>query len=71
MTQGNGSDQAAMEYGLEYNPPMNPVTGERNLKEIKTIYMSEIIKISNSQALPLLWLKKKRQTCRRRLQERL
>jgi hypothetical protein len=37
MTQSNGSDQAAMEYGLEYNPPMNGVTGERNLKEAKII----------------------------------
>jgi hypothetical protein len=37
MIQGNGSDQAAMEYGLRYNPPMNGVTGERNLKEAKTI----------------------------------
>ena len=37
MTQGNGSDQTAMEYGLEYNPPMNSVTGERNLKEAKMI----------------------------------
>lgn len=37
MTQGNGSDQAAMEYGLKYNPPMNGVTGERNLKEAKEI----------------------------------
>ena len=37
MTQGNGSDQAAMEYGLRYNPPMDAVTGERNLKEAKMI----------------------------------
>jgi len=37
MTQGNGSDQAAMEYWLKYNPPMNGVTGERNLKEAKVI----------------------------------
>ena len=37
MIQGNGSDQAAMEYGLRYNPPMNSVTGERNLKEAKII----------------------------------
>ena len=37
MTYGKGSDQAAMEYGLEYNPPMNAVTGERNLKEAKMI----------------------------------
>jgi hypothetical protein len=26
-----------MEYGLRYNPPMDAVTGERNLKEAKTI----------------------------------
>ena len=37
MIQGNGSDQASMEYGLRYNPPMNGVTGERNLKEAKMI----------------------------------
>jgi len=37
MTQNNGSDQAAMEYSLKYNPPMNGVTGERNLKEAKKI----------------------------------
>ena len=37
MTYGKGSDQAAMEYGMEYNPPMNGVTGERNLKEAKMI----------------------------------
>lgn len=37
MIQGNGSDQAAMDYGLRYNPPMNGVMGERNLKEAKMI----------------------------------
>ena len=37
MIQGNGSDQASMEYGLRYNPPMDAVTGERNLKEAKMI----------------------------------
>ena len=37
MTQGNGSDQAAMDYGLRYNPPMDVVAGERNLKEAKMI----------------------------------
>jgi hypothetical protein len=37
MTLGNGSDQAAMEYGLRYNPPMDPAVGERNLKETKQI----------------------------------
>lgn len=30
---GNGSDLNAMEYGLQYNPPMKLDVGERNLKE--------------------------------------
>jgi hypothetical protein len=37
MTLSNGSDQAAMEYGLRYNPPMDPAAGQRNLKEAKQI----------------------------------
>ena len=37
MTLGNGSDQATMEYSLRYNPPMDLVVGERNLKEVKQI----------------------------------
>ena len=37
MTLRNGSDQAAMEYGLRYNPPMDPTVGKRNLKEAKQI----------------------------------
>ena len=37
MTMGNGSDQATMEYSLRYNPPMDLVVGERNLKEVKQI----------------------------------
>ena len=37
MTLGNGSDQAAMEYTLKYNPPMDLAAIERNLKEVKQI----------------------------------
>ena len=37
MTTGNGSDRAAMEYSLRYNPPMDRVISERNLKEAKQI----------------------------------
>ena len=37
MASGNGSDQAAMEYTLKYNPPMDLVVIERNLKEVKQI----------------------------------
>jgi hypothetical protein len=37
MTLGNGSDEAALEYTLRYNPPMDLVVGERNLKEAKEI----------------------------------
>ena len=37
MTTGNGSDNASMEYTLEYNPPMDLVVAERNLKEAKQI----------------------------------
>ena len=34
---GNGSDKAALEYTLKYNPPMDFVVAERNLKEAKRI----------------------------------
>ena len=34
---GNGSDKATMEYTLRYNPPMDLVVAERNLKEVKQI----------------------------------
>ena len=37
MTLSNGSDQEALEYTLRYNPPMDLVVGERNLKEAKEI----------------------------------
>ncbi len=37
MYLGNGSDQATLEYSLKYNPPMDPVVAERNLKEVKRI----------------------------------
>ena len=37
MTTGNGSDRAAMEYSLRYNPPMDRVVAARNLKEAKQI----------------------------------
>ena len=37
MNLGNGSDQAALEYTLKYNPPMDFVVAERNLKEVKQI----------------------------------
>ena len=37
MNETNGSDQTALEYTLRYNPPMDPVVGERNLKEAKRI----------------------------------
>ena len=37
MSFGNGSDTAAMEYSLKYNPPMDLVVAERNLKEVKRI----------------------------------
>jgi len=33
----NGSDQFAMEYSWKYNPPMDPATAERNLKDAKQI----------------------------------
>ena len=37
MTTGNRSDRSAMEYSLRYNPPMDRVISERNLKEEKQI----------------------------------
>ena len=37
MILGNGSDQASLEYTLMYNPPMDLVVAERNLKELKQI----------------------------------
>lgn len=37
MTLGSGADQAALEYTLKYNPPMDHGVGERNLKEAKQI----------------------------------
>ena len=37
MKLGNGSDKAALEYTLKYNPPMDLVVAERNLKEAKQI----------------------------------
>ena len=37
MITGNGSDEAAMEYGLRYNPPVDVAVAERTLKETKQI----------------------------------
>ena len=37
MDRGNGSDQASLDYSLKYNPPIDPVVAERNLKEVKGI----------------------------------
>ena len=37
MTMGNGSDQAALEYTLKFNPPMDLAVGQRNLNEAKAI----------------------------------
>lgn len=37
MTFVDGSDKAAMDYTLKYNPPMDFVVIERNLKEVKQI----------------------------------
>jgi hypothetical protein len=37
MTFRNGSNKAALEYTLRYNPPMNLAVAERNLKEAKQI----------------------------------
>tara|TARA_B100000315_G_C14446389_1_gene527003 strand:+ start:89 stop:1021 length:933 start_codon:yes stop_codon:yes gene_type:complete len=37
MTSGNGSDQAALDYTLKFNPPIDVRVGERNLKEAKQI----------------------------------
>ena len=37
MNESNGSDQEALDYSLRYNPPMDPILGERNLKEAQQI----------------------------------
>jgi len=37
MMLGNGSDKAAMEYTLKYNPPMDLTAAKTNLKEIKQV----------------------------------
>ena len=37
MKPGNGSDSASLEYTFKYNPPMDHVIAERNLKEFKRI----------------------------------
>jgi hypothetical protein len=37
MNETNGSDQTALDYTLKYNPPMDHVVAERNLKEAKQI----------------------------------
>jgi hypothetical protein len=37
MTQGNGSDQATMQYTLKYNPPMDLAVAKTNLREIKQV----------------------------------
>jgi|TARA_B110000263_G_C15276276_1_gene496050 hypothetical protein len=37
MNEDNGSDQKALDYSLKYNPPMDPILGERNLKEAQQI----------------------------------
>ena len=37
MNVGNGSDKAAMDYTLKYNPPMDMAEIERKLKEVKQI----------------------------------
>jgi hypothetical protein len=37
MNENNGSDQKTLDYSLKYNPPMDPILGERNLKEAKQI----------------------------------
>ena len=37
MMLGNGSDKAAMEYTLKYNPPMDLTVAKTNLKEIKQV----------------------------------
>ena len=37
METNNGSDEAALDYSFAYNPPMNPIAAERNLKEVKQV----------------------------------
>ena len=37
MSENNGSDQKALDYSLKYNPPMDPILGERYLKEAQQI----------------------------------
>ena len=37
MDENNGSDQKALDYSLKYNTPMDPIFGERNLKEAQQI----------------------------------
>ena len=37
MESGIGNEQAALDYTLKYNPPMDHEAAERNLKHIKTI----------------------------------
>ncbi len=40
MTSGNGSDRAALEHSLKYNPPIDAGAAERNLKEARRIFES-------------------------------
>jgi len=37
METNNGSDESALEYSWKYNPPIDPIVAERNLKEMKQI----------------------------------
>ena len=37
MESGIGNEQAALDYTLKYNPPMDHEAAERNLKHVKTI----------------------------------
>jgi hypothetical protein len=37
METGNGSDEQTLEFSFRYNPPMDPVAGERALKEAKEV----------------------------------
>ena len=37
MQTGSGNDQAALDFTLKYNPPMDHAAAERNLKQLKSI----------------------------------
>ena len=37
METSNGSDESTLEYSWKYNPPMNPIIAEQNLKEVKQV----------------------------------